>query len=143
SLGTEEEVLAQRIAGLDDAAAGWRQRLESESIHHELPALPRAPEPPIAGRVAVETLRRARTEHERRIERLRGERETLANEDPDSLRAAVASAEEERRGAERRLRGAEDAFDAASARRSAGAELERTAAEAEAAANRAWREAST
>ncbi len=144
SLGKEEEILIQRLAGLDDAAAAWRETLAAaEPVGHELPPLPRAPESPVAARVAVETIRRDRVALESRLERLRTDRESLAAHDPVALRASVEAAEGERSAAAERLRAAEEAAEAASARRSAAAAAERAATEAEAGVNRAWREAST
>ena len=143
TLGREEEILAQRLAGLDDGAAAWRERLATaEPVTHQLPELPRAVEPPIHERVAVETLRRDRASLETRLATVRSDRQALAAEDPTALRAAVESAEAERAAAEERLRVAEEALDAASARRNQAAEEERSATEAEANVNRAWREAS-
>ncbi|MGQ0669592.1 MAG: hypothetical protein ACT4PO_07955, partial [Actinomycetota bacterium] len=144
SLGKEEEFLAHRLAGLDDAAAVWRDSLAAaEPVRHELPELPRAAEPPIGERVAVETLRRDRTALKARLERLRADRETLAAEDPAALRDAVRAAESERAAAEQRLVAAEEVVDTASTSREGAAAAERAAAEAEAEANRTWREAST
>ncbi len=144
SLSREEEILAQRLAGLDEAAAGWRDNLAAaEPVTHELPALPPLAEPPVPARVAVETLRRDRSSLENRLGNLRTERETLAAQDPTLMREAVDEAEALRAGAEVRLRAAEEAYDAASARRNSAAVTERTATEAEAEINRRWREAST
>ncbi|MGH2658428.1 MAG: hypothetical protein ACRDHS_01890, partial [Actinomycetota bacterium] len=143
ALGREEEILGQRLAGLDDGATAWRERLAAaEPVTHELPELPRAVEPPIHERVAVETLRRDRASLENRLATVRSDRQALPAEDPTALRAAVESAEANRAGAEERLRVAEEALYAASARRNQAAEEERSAAEAEANVNRGWREAS-
>lgn len=143
SSGREQELLEHRLAGLDDGAAAWRERLAAaEPVRHELPALPRAPDPPVAARVMVEALRRDRAGLESRLKGLREERDALATLDPAELRAAAVAAEAERAAAEEPLRAAENAFDVASARRNAAAAVERRAAEAEAMANRAWREAS-
>ena len=143
-LAKEEEILAERLTGMDDAASAWRGRLaEAEPVTHELPELPRLAEPPIQARVAVETLRRDRASLESRSSSVRAEREALAAQDPAALQVAVDEAESVRAAIEERLRAAEDAFDAASAARDAAAATERSATEDEADANRGWREAST
>ena len=143
-LAKEEEILSQRLMGLDDAGATFRDALAAaEPVTHELPELPRPAESPFQARVVVETLRRDRSGLESRLATLRGEREALASQDPAALRAVVETAERERAAAEERLRAAEDALGAASTGRDAAAALERRATEAEAEVNRAWREAST
>jgi chromosome segregation protein len=144
SSAKEEEILAQRLTGMDDAAAAWRERLaEAEPVTHELPELPRLAEPPIQARVAAETLRRDRASLESRSSSVRAERETLAAQDPAALQAAVNEAGRSRAEAEEALRASEEALDAASVARDAAAATERGATEAEATANREWREAST
>jgi len=143
-LAKEEEILSQRLVGLDEAGAAWRDALAAaEPVTRELPELPRPAESPFQARVAVETLRRERSGLESRLAALRGEREALASQDPAALRAVVEAAEHGRAAAEERLRAAEGALEAASADRDAAAALERRATEAEAEVNRAWREAST
>ena len=144
SLGKEEEILAQRLAGMDDAAVSWRERLaRAEPVTHELPELPRLAEPPIQARVAVETLRRDRAALESRLSAVRAERETLAAQDPAALRAAVEVAEAARTAAEEALAQAEARLDEATVLRNAAAASERAATDDEAGVNRAWREAST
>jgi chromosome segregation protein len=144
SIAKEDEIVGQRLAGLDDAAAAWRASLAAaEPLTHTLPELPRTPEPPIEARVAVETLRRDRASLEERLASVRTERDGLASQDPDVLRATVETAERERAAAEVRLRNAETALEHATAARTAAAEADRAATEEEAEANRLWREAST
>ncbi len=144
SVGREDEILSQRLAGLDDAAAAWREGLAAgEPLSHELPELPRTPEPPIQARVAVETLRRDRASLESRLASVRAEREVLAAQDPDALRSQVEGAESERRAAEDRLGRAEADLATSTAARTAAGDAERAATEEEAEANRLWREAST
>lgn len=144
ALGKQEEMLAERLAGMDDAAAAWLARLtEAERVTHELPELPRPVEPPVQARVAVETLRRDRASLESRLAAVRAERDELAALDPAALRAGVEAAEAERSRAEAALRAAEAAFEEASVLREAAAASERAAAREESEANRAWREAST
>jgi chromosome segregation protein len=144
SIDKEDEIFSQRLAGLDDAAAAWRESLAaSEPVAHDLPDLPRTPEPPIQARVAVETLRRDRASLESRLATVRAERDALAARDPDELRTGVAGAEAERAAAEGRLSLAEAALESCTAARTAGAQAERSAADEEAEANRLWREAST
>jgi chromosome segregation protein len=143
SLDTEQGLLAQRLAGMDDAAAAWRESLAAaEPDCHRMPELPPPPEPPMSIRVAVESLRRDRASLETRLSAVRAERDELAGRDPDVLRAQVETAERERLFAEERLAAASQALEAATAARLAAAEAERAATEEEAEANRSWREAS-
>ena len=98
-MGKQEEILTQRLAGMDDAAAAWRENLEAaEHVTHELPQLPRTPEPPIQARVAVETLRRERDRIQTRLSSVRAERDTLAAQDADTLRARADDDARPRRG---------------------------------------------
>src|SRR5262245_43003411 len=61
SIAKEEEFLALRLTGMDDAASVWRANLAAaEPVTFERPDLPHTPDPPIQARVAVETLRRER-----------------------------------------------------------------------------------
>jgi chromosome segregation protein len=144
SLLKEEEILAQRLGGMEDAAAGWRDSLaRAEPVSHDLPELPRIAEPPVQARVAVETLRRDRASLEARRSNVRGEREALASQDVDALRSAVDEAIRRRADAEIRLQATQEALEVAAAARGEAAAVERAATEAEAAANREWREAST
>jgi chromosome segregation protein len=143
ALAREEESLGQRLAGVEDAAAAWRDRLAAaEPATHTLPDLPRAPEPPIQYRVAVEMLRRDRLGISARLASVRAERATLAAQDPETLSAALDAAGVERGRADERLVAAEAALESAAARREESAAAEREATEAEAGVNRAWREAS-
>lgn len=144
SLAKEEQLLSQRLAGMEDAAAAWRERLaQAEPVTHELPELPRLVEPPIQARVAVETLRRDRASLESRLASVRAELERLAAQDPEALRAAVEAAEAERARAEAALEEAERALEEATVLREAAAASERAAVQEEVEANRLWREAST
>jgi len=143
ALAREEESLGQRLAGVEDAAAAWRDRLAAaEPATHALPDLPRSPEPPIQQRVAVETLRRDRAGISGRLASVRAERAALAAQDPEALSAALAAAGPARGRADQRLVVAEAALESAAARRDEAAAAEREATEAEAGVNRAWREAS-
>ena len=143
ALAREEESLGQRLAGVEDAAAAWRDRLAAaEPATHVLPHLPRAPEPPIQHRVAVETLRRDRVGISGRLASVRAERGALAAQDPEALSAALDAVGAERGRADQRLVAAEAAMESAAARRDEAAGAEREATEAEAGVNRAWREAS-
>ena len=144
SVGKEEEILTQRLAGMDDAAAAWRENLAAaEPVAHELPELPRTPEPPIQARVAVETLRRERDRIQTRLSTVRAERDTLAGQDADSLRAQAEEATRARGDGEQRLAAAETALEAGTAARTAASAAERAATDEEAEVNRLWREAST
>jgi chromosome segregation protein len=144
SASKEQEILEQRLAGLEDAAAAWRSALAAaEPITLEVPDLPRIGEPPIEHRVAVETLRRDRASLEsRRVVVLR-ERDALVARDPDAARQALEEAGSRRAEAELAADEAEARYAEASERRRDAAERQRTFTEAEAAVNRAWREAST
>jgi chromosome segregation protein len=142
SLRKEDELLSGRLAGLDDAAAGWRASLAGAgSVAPALPDLPLVPEAPLGERVAVETLRRELRGREQRLHDLRSEREQLAELDPAALRSALSAAEEDRAQAELRVREAEEHAEAVSAARGEAVQAERDSAESEAAANKAWRDA--
>jgi chromosome segregation protein len=144
SVAKEEEFLSQRLAGMDDAAAAWRETLAgAEPVIHQLPELPRTPEPPIQARVAVETLRLERERVEARLVSVRSERDALAAQDADVLRAQADEAGRERAAATERLAAAERALEAATAARTAAVEAERAGTEQEAELNRRWREASS
>jgi chromosome segregation protein len=143
ALAREEDSLGQRMGGVEDAAAAWRDRLAAAGpVTTELPELPRSPEPPIQHRVAVETLRRDRTGLAARLSSVRAEREALVAQDPAALAGALDAAGVERAQADQRLIAAEAALETASAGRDEAARAERDATEAEAGVNRAWREAS-
>ncbi|MGA9162610.1 MAG: AAA family ATPase, partial [Actinomycetota bacterium] len=93
SVAKEDEILTQRLAGMDDAAVVWRESLAApEPVSHQLPELPRTPEPPIQARVAVETLRRERDRIQTRVSSVRAERDGLAAQDVDALRAQAEEA---------------------------------------------------
>ena len=140
----EEEMLEQRLAGLEDSAGAWRGRLaEVRPVTGEVPDLPPTPEPPIRARVAVESLRRDRGVLDARLSELRVERDGLAAHDPVRLRDELAAAELARAEAERTVTTAEASAADAAAHRDEAGEAERAAAELEAQLNRAWREAST
>jgi chromosome segregation protein len=144
TIAKEEEILSQRLAGLDDAAAAWRDSLAAAGPGpRELPDLPHLPEPPIQARVAVETLRRDLASLQGRLATVRAEREELSATDPDLLRAAAERAGASRADAEERLAAAEAALEDAVREQAAAAEAERAATDEEAEANRLWREAST
>jgi chromosome segregation protein len=144
ALAKEEEVLAQRLASLDEVGAAWREALAAAGpLVPELPELPHPAESPFHARVVVETLRRERAALESRLTALRREHDALGSQGEERLRAVLAAAERERASAEQRLGAAEQALGEASIRREAAAAAERDAAEAEAEVNRAWREAST
>ncbi len=144
-LRKEDELLATRLSALDENVATWRDRLVAlgPSAGEEPPELPPLPHAPIQARVAVETLRQARRQHEQRLTHLRGERDELAAHDPARLREELAAAAAARTEAEEALRLADASFTAANEARTAAADAERSAAEAEAGTNKAWRDAST
>jgi chromosome segregation protein len=144
-LRKEEELLAQRLAAIEETSAVARDRLAHLGPPEpaELPELPAIAQPPIQARVAVETLRRDRDAHDHRLAQLRSERDELAASDPIQLRSELETAEVARADAEAAATSAEQAFAAANAVREAAAAAERDAATREASINRAWREAST
>jgi chromosome segregation protein len=141
----EEEMLEQRLAGLEDSARVWRARLDEvgPAAPADVPELPPTPDLPIRARVAVESLRRDRGVLDARLSELRRERDALAAHDPVRLRDELATAELARGDAERVVIAAEAAAADAAAHRDEAGEAERAAAEREAQLNRAWREAST
>jgi chromosome segregation protein len=141
TLGREQELLTERLAGLDDAQAAWREALAAPSPHHpDLPSIPPAPEPPMALRVEVEALRREARRIEESVAGLRAERDSLASSDPDAVQAELASAEEAHALAEAAVLAADEDGRAATARRAEAASEDRRVADAEADANRRWRE---
>ena len=99
-LRKEDELLATRLSALDENVATWRDRLAAlgPSAGEEPPELPPLPHAPIQARVAVETLRQARRQHEQRLTHLRGERDELAAHDPARLREELAAAASRTRG---------------------------------------------
>jgi chromosome segregation protein len=144
SAAKEQEILEQRLAGLEDAASAWRDALAAaEPVSFEVPELPRIAEPPIQHRVAVETLRRDRAGLESRLSSVRVERDALIARDPDALRDALEAAQARRTEAEGALEAATSRHAEATGRRAAAGEAQVAFTEAEAAVNRAWREAST
>src|SRR4029453_11555851 len=77
SVAKEDEIFTQRLAGMDDAAAVWRENLAAAGpVTPNPPALPGPREPPIQARVSVETLRRERDRIQTRLSSLRAERDT-------------------------------------------------------------------
>jgi chromosome segregation protein len=141
----EEELVAQRLAVVDETAATARERLAALGPHanEELPELPPLPQTPIGARVSVETLRRERGNLDHRSAELRAERDRLAAHDPVRLREELAGAETVRAAAEGAVAAADAAFVTATDARDEAAVAERAAAEREAAVNKSWRDAST
>jgi len=140
----EEEMVAQRLVGMDEAAAVWRETLaaaELSSARSELPSLPPAPEPPITARVAMEGVRRDRAALQIRLEHFRGERDVLMAESPEQLRANADASLAQREPAETAFASAEESYTAAVSGREQAAVAEREATTHEAETNRAWREA--
>jgi chromosome segregation protein len=143
SLAKEEELVSNRLAGVEEASAAVGDRLAAaEPMTFELPDLPRSSEPPIRQRVEVETLRRDLAGLNSRLTSVRDEREALAAQDPAALGVALDAARSERAQAEERLAGAEAVVNTSSTGRDQAAEEDRNATEAEAGVNRSWREAS-
>jgi chromosome segregation protein len=144
-LRTEEGLHDQRLAAIEGAVALARERLNAlqPATAEALPDLPSLPRPPVAARVAVETLRRERTVLDGRLAELRHERDELSAHDPVALRAELTAAEADRAEAEAEVARAETAATEAAGARDAAAQAEREAAEREAEVNKAWRDAST
>jgi chromosome segregation protein len=144
-LHKEEELLGQRIGGLDESLATWRDRLSAigPATAEDVPEFPPLPQQPVGARVAVETLRRDRGSVDARIGQLRAERDDLAAHDPAALRTEVVAAEAARLEAEQNLARLDVVLTEAQAARDEVAAAERTAGEAEATVNKAWRDAST
>ena len=144
-LRKEEELVQQRVLVLEEAVAVARERVEAigPRASEQMPDLPPVPQPPIQGRVIVETLRRDRAAHDVRLHALRIERDSLAAHDAAQLQAQLEEAERARTDAERAAERAEAAASEGALAREAAAEVERDAADVEAATNRSWREAST
>lgn len=141
----EDELLTGRLAGLAENLATWRDRLAAigPTSVEELPELGPIPQSPIQARVAVETLRQTRHQHDQRLAHLRAEHEDLAANDPVMLREALGAAEAARIEAETAAAAADAAFTQANEAREAAAAAEREAAERETTVNRSWRDAST
>ena len=143
-LRREEDVLAQRVAAIDANETAWRNRLTALGPPVvDLPELPPWPRAPIQARVAVETLRQARHQHDLRLAQLRAERDELTALDPHRLGEELKLAVAARAAAEAAARSGESVFHAAAATRDAAAAAEREAAERAAAVNSRWRQAST
>ncbi|MFM8944232.1 MAG: hypothetical protein ACKOI0_03135, partial [Actinomycetota bacterium] len=140
----EEELLAQRIAGMEEAATTWRDRLgapTSDAI--DLPALPPEPESPLTARVKVETLRSESASLGARLAEIDREVAAIGREDPAALSRELQDAEGARAAAEETLRAATAAASEAGTARARAATAQAEAMETESAANREWREAST
>ena len=129
---------------MDDAAAVWRENLAAAGpVSHELPELPRTPEPADQARVSVETLRRERDRIQTRLSAVRPSATRWRRRTPTRSRAQADEATRARGDAEQRLAAAETALEAGTAARSAASAAERAATDEEAEVNRLWREAST
>ena len=144
-LRREDELVSQRLAALDEIVSITAERLSAiePGSAEEMPQLPPMPQTPIQLRVAVETLRRDRTSHDARLQRLRADRDELASLEPAQLLADLEVAEQTRGAAERGVEKAESVAAETAAAREGAAEAERTAAETESTVNRSWRDAST
>jgi chromosome segregation protein len=142
SLRREERLVLARRASVDVAAAAARSQLaQTPGLGSPPSPLPPAPEPPIRLRVEVEALRRDRARLEAGVARAGREVESLAAEDPVSLREGVHTAELAREAAEDGLREAEGNLIEAAAALRAATEAAREAADGHAGANASWREA--
>jgi chromosome segregation protein len=137
----EAEIVAERLAAVEAAAAAARQRLsgELEDIGAP-PPLPPAPEPPIARRVEVEALRREQSRLEAGVVAARAKVEAMASDDPISVRRELQAAEAGRAGVEAHMSLVEEALRRAQSARREAAERSRAVQAAQAEALRAWRE---
>jgi chromosome segregation protein len=109
AVAREEQLIGERVAAVQLAAAGVRDRLSAAvpSGPDELPSVPPIAEPPVHLRVEVEALRRERLRLEAGVDRARSELSALAAEDPIALRRAAEEAGTARAGAEESLSMAE------------------------------------
>jgi chromosome segregation protein len=143
-LEREETLLAERIAGMDEAAAAWRDRLETApNDAGDVPALPPVPEAPVAAKVAVEAFRQERTTVQGRLAEIDREVAALGRQDPAALSGDLQAAEERRAAAEEALRGAASTATEAAAARTRAATAQTEAVDAEATLNKEWRDASS
>ncbi len=143
----EQDVVGERLRAVLATATATRARLAGAADPDRfaagepaLPPLPPHAEPPVGLRVEVESLRRERGRLEGAIERIRRELDEIRAEDPEALRSTLRNAEAERAALEDRLRIAGQAADAESVRYRTATQAARTARDAHAEANRAWRE---
>jgi chromosome segregation protein len=144
SLRREERLLLARRVSVEAAAAAARSQLaDTPGLGSSPGPLPPAPEPPIRLRVEVEALRREQARLDAGVARAGKEVESLASEDPVSLREGVLVAERARRAAEDELRDAEGALARAGAALRAATGAAREATDGHAGANASWREAAT
>jgi chromosome segregation protein len=141
SLRREQQLLGARRASVDAAATAARSQLGDTPVSAAAPApLPPAPEPPIRLRVEVEALRRERARLEAGVARAEREIESLAAENPASLRQVAQTAERERKRTEDELREAEGNLGTAGAALRVATGAAREAADGHAGANASWRE---
>ena len=142
ALRRERQILEQRLTGLEEAVTRAGTSLgEAADAPEEIPEVPPVPEPPLALRVEVETLRRDRRRLAQDLALHRSDADRLRAEDPEQLRDKAGQATEQRERAEVSLHDAESrARESAVAREEAARQAgEVRAAEAE--ANRSWRQA--
>jgi chromosome segregation protein len=143
ALRREREVLEHRVGELNREVEATSSLLDPEPQDERKPGadLPPVPEPPMALRVEVESLRRERRRLETFLAANRDETERLRDQDPAALAALLDRATAARGQAEAALAGAEArAGETTRAREEAAAAVAGVRA-AEAEANRAWREA--
>jgi chromosome segregation protein len=146
ALRRQEELVTERLNGAVASVTATRARitaLEAGGVATgaaSLPDLPPRPEPPVALRVEVESLRRERGRLEGGVSRMHRQIEEIRAEDPESLRETVGTAAADRAAADERLRDASAALDAVVVGYRAATVRARGAREAHADANRAWRD---
>ena len=102
--------------------------------------MPPRPEPPIALRVEVESLRRERGRLEAGAQRLQREVDAIGSEDATALRDALTAAEAERTALEERLRALEAELTGIVVRYRDATEVARRARDQHVETNRSWRE---
>ncbi|HJV03997.1 MAG TPA: AAA family ATPase, partial [Actinomycetota bacterium] len=142
ALRRERELLEERLAGLERTLRSTADALGDVPAHEPPPAqdLPPTPEPPIALRGEVEALRRERRRLAQSLASRQSEAERLRTRDPRRLEEEFRRAVETRRQHERELAEAEARTTATTATREQRARGVAEAREAEARANREWRD---
>ncbi len=145
SLRREQQVVGDRLRAVLATATATRARLvtpaeDAAGAATEVPPLPPRPEPPIALRVEVESLRRERGRLEAGALRLQREVDAIRSEDADALRDALSAAAAERATLEERLRALEAELAGVVARYRDATEVARRARDQHMETNRSWRE---
>jgi chromosome segregation protein len=141
ALRRERELLEERMAGVDrtvESSSAALGDVPEEPDHAE--ELPPVPEPPIALRAEVESLRRERRRLAQSVAGRRTDVERLRARDPQRLSAELEEATATRERLEAELRDAESLAAQASTGRESATTSRAEVRAAEAEANRSWRE---